>query len=228
MDTSRNQSAFFQTKYQRAVAAYDQDDSVRADDLCRELTGDFVCPRFIQAHALQLQSLCTRHHWRARSFLVRCLEVLAETPSLYEDVDAHDENLIALAEHTQLMLDELDSLWEKQWKARGLPVPEEPGTESKDESKGPEASGDKSKELEEGVGGLAIGASPEPSTLERTSSEETVRQAVGPSSPMQASSSPVRGSESGKTTPPSSQDELPDAPADWNLDDDAMETDDEL
>ncbi len=42
MDSSVNQSAFFQNKNERALAAFEHNNTHFADNLCQELTDDFV------------------------------------------------------------------------------------------------------------------------------------------------------------------------------------------
>lgn len=76
-----NHDAWFHSKFEQASAFFESGDHVRADDICRELLADFVCPRMIHAHAWQLRSLCTKHYWDAKAHLLQCFEVLKKVSS---------------------------------------------------------------------------------------------------------------------------------------------------
>jgi hypothetical protein len=88
MDTTRNHAAFFQNKYARACALWEdgkgpddtQRHAARTDDICAELVADFNCPRLIQVHALELHSLCTKKYFDARDYLTQAIDILNKIP----------------------------------------------------------------------------------------------------------------------------------------------------
>jgi hypothetical protein len=88
MDTTQNHTAFFQNKYARACALWEdgkgpnntQRHAARIDDICAELVGDSDCPRLIQVHALELRSLCTKKYFDGRHYLTQALDILSKIP----------------------------------------------------------------------------------------------------------------------------------------------------
>jgi hypothetical protein len=101
-----NETMFFHSRYNHAVKLFEDGEKEAADDICRYLVLDAVCPPFLKVHSWQLRSLCTLDYFDVREFLGKCFSILQGWPR-------EDPTVVKLREHTETMIKELDEIWEK-------------------------------------------------------------------------------------------------------------------
>lgn len=106
-----NYTQYFHARYQLALSSWKDGQKMEADESCRALIADLSCPPLLHVHALQLRSRCTNIYYKARELLEQCFGILQDVAV---DIGDDDGTIDYLRNHTQLMLKEIEDIWNAQ------------------------------------------------------------------------------------------------------------------
>lgn len=115
--SSLNSDRFYVYQYNNALRLFNEGDEATADNECRKLITNILCPRLIQVYAWQLYSLCTTDYWLIKDRLERALAMFER-----EDMNATKVQRKA-RQTTEAMLTEVNQQWQTKWAERGISAP---------------------------------------------------------------------------------------------------------